>query len=173
MVPPGHCRQVHAPTTDRWIAQAAQATSPCKTYGARQTTVRALRDVNATFEGGRLTAIMGRRARGSRRSCTAGRPYRRRGDGRRHGPHQLRLPHPMTSPADLRRCRRSSEAHSSPRIQPGAGHPRRLGATHTGLTLPAYLTLEGVRAPARVSTANSLVRSGRASWRFGAVGPHN
>jgi hypothetical protein len=55
-------------------AQAAQATSLCKTYGAGQAAVRALRDVNATFERGLFTAVMGCQARGSRRSCTVGRP---------------------------------------------------------------------------------------------------
>src|SRR5690242_18870806 len=43
-------------------AQAAQTTSLCKTYGAGQAAERALRDVNATFERGLFTAVMGRRA---------------------------------------------------------------------------------------------------------------
>ena len=40
-------------------APAAHAASLCKTYGAGQAAVRALNDVNVTFERGRFTAVMG------------------------------------------------------------------------------------------------------------------
>jgi hypothetical protein len=53
-------------------AQAAQAISLRMTHGVGQAAMRALRDVNATFERVRFMAVMDRRARGSRRSCTAG-----------------------------------------------------------------------------------------------------
>jgi hypothetical protein len=52
-----------------------------------------------------MTTVMGRRARGSRHSCTAVRPCRQRGDGRCHGPHQRRLAHPHGVTGRPRRCR--------------------------------------------------------------------
>jgi putative ABC transport system ATP-binding protein len=45
--------------TGETLAQAAHASNLCKTYGAGQAAVRALDDVNVTFERGRFTAVMG------------------------------------------------------------------------------------------------------------------
>jgi putative ABC transport system ATP-binding protein len=41
------------------VTQAAQAVKLCKTYGAGQAAVRALDNVNVSFERGRFTAVMG------------------------------------------------------------------------------------------------------------------
>ncbi len=46
-------------TDDRQPSPAAQAVDLCKTYGTGQAAVRALDDVDVTFEHGRFTAVMG------------------------------------------------------------------------------------------------------------------
>lgn len=99
-------RDVGRMMTTGTSAQAAQATSLRKAYGAGQAAVRATRRERHV----RTRPVHGRHGpSGSGKStlmhCRAGRPCRRRGDGRCHGPHQLRLPHPHGVTGRPRRCR--------------------------------------------------------------------